>query len=67
MREGMIEVSKETFHATVGQMNVHPRAEREASYYETPYRELKGITTPGYMGGKPGESRRYYILEELRP
>lgn len=42
-------VSKEEFYATVGQLNVHPRAERDASYWETPNRELMGKSTPGYM------------------
>ena len=44
-----IEVTHEKFHATVGKMNVHPRAEKEASYWETPYRDLMDITTPGYL------------------
>jgi hypothetical protein len=43
-----VKVSQKTFYATVGQMNVHPRAEPAASYWETPNRVLVGITTPGW-------------------
>lgn len=56
----MRQVSKEEFFATVGQMNVHPRPERDASYWETPYRELKGVTKPGYMGGVP---KSYWVVD----
>ena len=58
---GMVEVSKDEFFATVGQLNVHPRAERDASYWETPGRQLMGFTTPGYMGGFP---KRYFAKAE---
>jgi hypothetical protein len=57
----MQEVDRDEFFATVGQLNVHPRPERDATYWETPYhRQLMGISTPGYMGGKPGEAKRYF-------
>jgi ribosomal protein S6E (S10) len=59
-----VEVTREEFHATVGQMDVHPRAERDASYWETRHRVLMGKTTPGYMGKKPGEPKRYYVWKE---
>jgi len=45
----MRQVSKEEFHATVGQMDVIPRCERDASYWETRDRLLMGKTTPGYI------------------
>ena len=58
----MREVSKEEFHATVGQLNVHPRPEREASYWHHCHtRQLMGKTTPGYMGGI--EPPRYYVVD----
>lgn len=61
----MREVTKEEFHATVGQMNVHPRAEPEASYWETPSRVLMGKTTPGYRdGGTPNIPTRYFVTEK---
>ena len=57
----LIEVTYEEFFAAIGPMNVHPRAERDASYWETPNRVLKGKTTPGYMG----EGRKaYFIVRE---
>ncbi len=54
----MREVSRDQFFATVGQMNVHPRVEKDASYWETPSRQLMGRTEPGYMGGGP---KRYFV------
>jgi hypothetical protein len=48
--ENFVTVSRDIFFATVGQMNVHPRAERDASFWETPSRQLMGISTPGYLG-----------------
>lgn len=57
-----VEVTKEKFHATVGQMNVHPRPEKDASYWETPYRDLMGKTTPGYMCEGP---RAWFIRADL--
>lgn len=45
----MREVSRDQFFATVGPMNVHPRAEKDASYWETPSRQLVGRTEPGYL------------------
>jgi hypothetical protein len=57
-----IEVDYDRFHATVGQMNVHPRCERDASYWETPYRELMGKTLPGYAERGP---KRYFVKAAL--
>jgi hypothetical protein len=59
----MIRVTREKFFATVGQLNVHPRVERDASYWETPARVVLGITTPGYLGA--GE-RTYSIDPSLQ-
>jgi len=50
MTDNYTTVSMDTFFATVGKLNVHPRSEPDASYWETPRRECLGITTPGYMG-----------------
>lgn len=44
-----VEVSRDDFYRAVGPLNVHPRAEREASYWETPNRDLIGKSTPGYL------------------
>lgn len=44
----MVSVTKEQFYAAM-KIDVHPRAEKEASYWETPSRQLIGISTPGYM------------------
>jgi hypothetical protein len=56
----LVEVTREEFFATVGQMNVHPRSERDASYWETPSRVLMGKTTPGYMGEGP---KAYFVVQ----
>lgn len=45
----MRQVSREEFYATVGQMNVHPRPEKDRTFWETPDRRLMGISTPGYL------------------
>jgi hypothetical protein len=45
----LVEVTREQFFAIVNPMNVHPRSEKEASYWEMPDRRLIGKTTPGYM------------------
>jgi hypothetical protein len=55
---GEREVSKAEFFATVGTMNVHPRCERDESWWETPARQVMGRTTPGYMCEGP---RRYFV------
>lgn len=46
--EGMVAVSKEEFYAFMGPRNVHPRSEPDCSVWETPYREVLGISKPGY-------------------
>ncbi len=57
------QVTKEEFFAAIGRMNVHPRPERDASYWETPDRRLIGKTTPGYMGVS---ERRYELMHERK-
>ena len=54
----MREVSRDQFFAAVGRMNVHPRSERDASYWETPTRKVMGRTEPGYMCEGP---KRYFL------
>lgn len=44
----MIEVTKEEFYAFMMTQNVHPRPEPHQSVWETPYREVLGISRPGY-------------------
>ena len=46
---GFVEVSRDDFYRAIGPINVHPRTERDASYWEAPNRELIGKSTPGYM------------------
>ncbi len=58
----MREVTKDQFFATVGQMNVNPRSEKTASYWETPSRQLMGRTEPGYICEGP---KRYFIASHL--
>ena len=47
----MIKVTKEQFFQVIYRLDldVHPRPEKEASYWELRNRQLVGITTPGYM------------------
>lgn len=54
----MREVNRDQFFATVGHMNVHPRSEKSASYWETPSRQLVGRTEPGYVGEGP---KRFFL------
>jgi hypothetical protein len=42
-------VSKDEFFSTIGKMNVHPRAERDCTYWETPNRVVLGRSIPGYL------------------
>lgn len=63
----MREVTKEEFFATVGQMNVHPRPEKMKTYWETPERQLMGVSTPGYKcedeNGRHTTEKRYWVTE----
>ncbi len=65
----MIEVTKEQFFATVGQLDVHPRAERDHSSWETRSREFVGRTTPGYMcrdeAGRYTSEKRYWVADRF--
>lgn len=47
--EGFVSISEEAFFAIMGPRDVDPRPERDVTYWETPNRELLGISTPGYM------------------
>lgn len=55
------EVTRDEFHATVGQMNVHPRPEKTETYWEAPDRTLMGVTTPGYL--MVGEVKYFIIVD----
>ena len=65
----MIEVTKERFHASVGQLDVHPRAERDHSSWETRSREVVGRTEPGYMcrdkDGYYTNEKRYWVADRF--
>lgn len=65
----MREVTKEQFYATVGQMDVHPRTERDHAAWETRDRRLVGRTEPGYMlrdkDGNYTNEKRYWVNERL--
>ena len=69
MRPGFEQTTKKRFFATVGQLNVHPRVEREAIYWETPQRELLGISTPGYLcqdkDGQHASNKIYYVRADF--
>ena len=56
----MTKVTESEFFATVGQMDAHPRSEKDASYWELRNRTLVGKSTPGYMCD--GE-RAYFVVE----
>ena len=64
----MTEVDRDTFYATVGQLDVHPRcSDREYDVWELRDRTVVGYTTPGYRGHHPNEADRYYVLNRLAP
>jgi hypothetical protein len=49
-------VTKAEFFATVGPLNVHPRPERDAIYWEDQRtRRLVGRSLPGYLNGSSCE------------
>jgi hypothetical protein len=56
----MIEVTKDEFFTVVGALNVHPRPERDTTYWELPNHTLVGTSTPGYMADAP---HRYWLEE----
>lgn len=53
-------VSKEEFYAFMGQQNVHPRSEPDRSVWETPNRQVLGVSRPGYKC----EGEEVYMLTE---
>lgn len=53
-------VSKEEFFAFMGPLNVHPRSEPDRSVWETPSRQVLGISRPGYKC----EGEEVYMLTE---
>jgi hypothetical protein len=57
------EVSEEEFFAKIGPMNVHPRSEEHATYWETPRRELIGVSHPGYKA--VGEKKYFFPTHEM--
>ncbi|WP_186157929.1 hypothetical protein [Burkholderia gladioli] len=61
---GMVEVSKEQFYAAMGPQDVHPRAEPDRSIWETPRRDLLGISMPGYASSY-GTPERYFVVDRL--
>ena len=62
--DGMVEVTRDQFFATVGTMNVHPsNAHEEFTAWETPFREELGRSWPGWRN--PGAPKRWAISEVL--
>jgi hypothetical protein len=56
----LVEVTKAEFYDKIGPMNVHPRSERDVTYWETPNRALVGKSTPGYANAMVPKT---YFLE----
>lgn len=65
----MVEVTKEKFFQVIGPMNVHPRAERMYSSWETPQRQLIGRTEPGYLcqdeHGNRMTKTKFFLVDSL--
>jgi hypothetical protein len=57
------EVTRDEFFARINPLNVHPRPEREATFWELPNRTTIGKTTPGYLC----VGRRAYFLALREP
>lgn len=55
-----VRISQSEFYASIGRLNVHPRSERDLTYWETPDRQILGHSRPGYVGA--GEEA-YFITE----
>jgi hypothetical protein len=51
----MTQVTKDQFYEIIfrDKLNVHPRCEPDASYWEFPNRQLFGKSTPGLKGEGP--------------
>lgn len=61
MKRKMLETTKADFFSRIGGLNVHPRPERDRTLWETPAREIIGMSTPGYMREGPP---RYWLADE---
>ncbi|RQZ76423.1 hypothetical protein DF052_00260 [Burkholderia glumae] len=61
---GMVDVNKDQFFAIMGPLNVHPRAEPDRSIWETPQREMLGLSMPGYASCY-GTPERYFVVDRL--
>ncbi len=48
LNTNFVEVTKDEFYAFVGPLNVHPRNERDRTYWETPNRHVVGLSS-GYL------------------
>lgn len=61
MSTTLVPVTKDKFYGEIyaRKLNVHPRSEREMTYWEFPNRVLWGWSTPGYMCTGP---EQYFIL-----
>ena len=59
----MKKVTKEEFFTFIGRKNVHPRCEKDASYWEMPDRTVIAKTIPGYLMCDI-TPKAYFILTE---
>lgn len=62
----MREVPAEEFFKKIGSLDVHPRSEKDASFWETRNRLLIGVSKPGYLcrdaAGKYTAERTYFLV-----
>lgn len=59
----MREVTKQAFFASVGQLDVIPTAQREASIWKLRHSgRVVGKMEPGYLGLGP---KRYFVVDDL--
>ncbi|WP_261541718.1 hypothetical protein [Burkholderia multivorans] len=61
---GMVEVSKEQFYDVMGPLDVHPRAEPDRSVWETPRRDVIGVSMPGYLTDY-GQRERFFLMSNF--
>lgn len=61
----MVEVSKEIFFSTVGQLDVNPRSEPNCTFWELRNRKLVGWDSTGWKNCM--EITRWYVLPEFVP
>lgn len=54
-------VTKDEFFAHIAKMNVHPRSEPDASYWELPNRTLIGKSTPGWKIKGPHRETQFFL------